>query len=191
MTDHERFTETELLAQNIFCVTSAYRHLIHQDIQDEEHQKPCILFNDVLQLIKGNQQATFVKKTPFIMKEINHRLALRKVYYQLLEQFKFAQSGLQAAASTGEIMPERITEQFTIKFKRDKNYPTQVFVLLSIFHPAPYHQSNAIAVHIKNDACVECIFFPPVSDGNSQLLLEDNESAFKLLTDSASLLYLL
>lgn len=185
-------SQQQLLAEQLFCVKTSYKALNGlYGIESENVAAPPVLFNDIFQLIQGNRQQDFIDKIPNIINEINNKLALRKTYSQLLERFKFAESGMQAAASSGEVLPARITEQFSLKFKRDKTYPSQVFALLSILDPAEYHQVNDIAVHIKHNELVACVFFPALNDGCSQLLLEDNEQRFKLLTDSQSLLYLM
>jgi hypothetical protein len=187
------------LAQQLFCAKSAYISLTqasrHGSLDDSLNGKNednfTVVFNDIFQLVKGNSQKDFVARRLLLIKKINSDLRLRKTYIQLIEQLKFAQSGLQVAASSGEALPERITEYFSLKFKRDKSHPTQVYVILSINHPAEHHLTNTFAVHISNNDQVDCLYFPSISDGRSQLLMEEKDNSFKLLTDPNSRLYLM
>jgi hypothetical protein len=183
--------KTLQLAQQIFCANSAYQALQYKMESSPEVSKSTLLFNDLVQLVKGNNQQSFIEKTPELMKVINSNLKWRRIYMQLVQQFKFAECGMQAAASSNEILPSRITEQFTLKFKRDKNYETQVYVILSIINPAEHHQNKMITLHININEQLYCVYFPALSDGRSQLLMEDNNNTFKLLTDPNSHLYLM
>ncbi len=182
------------LAQQLFCVNGAYTSLTkepHSKKSEDCKVSSTVVFNDIFQLIKGNSQAEFVKRSPELIKKINSDLSLRKIYTQLIKQLKFAESGLQAAASSGDALPERVTEHFSLKFKRDISQPSQVYVILTINHPAKHHLANTFAVHMTNEKQVDCLYFPILDDGHSQLLMEDEDSRFQLLTDPNSQLYLM
>lgn len=203
MTNNNFKENYQQLAQQLFCAKSAYISLTQGVRYGSEHDSQygseygndednfTVVFNDIFQLAKGNSQKNFVARRRLLIKKINTDLSLRKTYIQLIEQLQFAKSGLQVAASSGEALPERVTEHFSLKFKRDKSHPTQVYVILSINHPAEQHLNNAFTVHITNNNQVDCLYFPTISDGRSQLLMEDKESSFKLLTDPNSRLYLM
>lgn len=192
MTQHHTLDSNSMLSEQIFCTIDSYKALTQSDKIVGVQQNKKVIFNDVYQLVKGNSHPLFVEKqAPIILNEINQQFMLRKVYSDLLARFKFAESGSLAAASTGELYPERETEQFTLKFKRDKSYPTQIFALLSIAHPADYHNIDNIPVHILHSEAVDCVYFPALYDGCSQLLLEETDDQFKLLSDAQSLLYLM
>lgn len=183
--------DKQQLAQQLFCASAAYTSLIKGSRHKKTEDNFIPVFNDIFQLVKGNNQADFVERRSWLIKKINLNLGLRKTYLQLVKQFQFAQSGLQAAASSGEVLPERVTEHFSLKFKRDKSQPSQVYVILTINHPAEHHLTNTFAVHITNNEQVDCLYFPSLGDGRSQLLMEDKDSRFKLLTDFNSQLYLM
>ncbi|MDX2366854.1 MAG: hypothetical protein QNK36_00325 [Colwellia sp.] len=199
MTNNNFQENHQQLAQQLFCAKSAYISLTqgtghgsqYGSRYDNNEDNFTVVFNDIFQLVKGNSQKNFVARRQQLIKKINTDLSLRKTYIQLIEQLKFAQSGLQVAASSGEALPERVTEYFSLKFKRDKSHPTQVYVILSINHPAEQHLTNTFAVHISNNDQIDCLYFPSISDGRSQLLMEDNDNSFKLLTDPNSRLYLM
>jgi hypothetical protein len=203
MTNNNVQENHQQLAQQLFCANSAYLSLTqasgHGDVhgslrgplQGKKGDNFIVVFNDIFQLVKGNSQPHFVARRQYLIKKINTDLNLRKTYTQLIEQLKFAQSGLQVAASSNESLPERLTEYFSLKFKRDRSHPSQVYVILSMNHPAEQHLTNTFAVHITNDDQVDCLYFPSISDGRSQLLMEDKDSSFKLLTDPNSRLYLM
>ncbi len=179
------------LAEQLFCAKTAYAALIKERRGDNNEENFTVVFNDIFQLVKGNSQKSFVERSRIIIKKINADLSLRKVYLGLVKQLTFSQSGLQAAASTGETLPERITEYFSLKFKRDKSNPRQVYVILTIEYPAEQHLINDFAVHMTNNNQVDCCYFPKISDGRSQLLMEDQDSRLLLLTDANSQLYLM
>ncbi|MGL1957126.1 MAG: hypothetical protein OCD00_07410 [Colwellia sp.] len=174
------------LAQQLFSTKLAYQGL-NQLPETSAVSSNGTVFNDLVQLIRGNYQLDRQQ----LMHKINQDLTLRRTYTQLLQQLKFAKSGLQAAASSGDNLPARITEQFSLKFKRDKNYPTQVYVILTIKHPKEHHNNSAISLHMTNQNQAECILFPKLVDGLSQLLMDDNNHAFQLLVDDNSQLYLI
>ncbi len=179
------------LAEQLFCVGTAYSALVKGPRHDRNEISSPLLFNDIVQLIKGNSQTHIVKRSPQLIKKINADINLRRIYLQLIKQLTFAQSGLQVAASSGESLVERVTEQFSIKFKRDKTQPSQVYVILTINHPAEHHLTDTLAVHITNNKQVDCLYFPAIDDGRSQLLMEDEDKQFKLLVDANSALYLM
>ena len=189
------------LAQQLFCTKAAYTSLTQNSPTKNPLTKELptskaldnstVVFNDIVQLVKGNNQADFIARTPLILKQINSNLSLRKTYLHLINTLKFAESGLQAAASSGALLPERITEQFSIKFKRDQQSPNQVYVILTIHHPTESHLNNAIALHITTEVEADCIYFPLLIEGKSQLLMEDDNKHFTLLTHSNSRLYLI
>lgn len=203
MTNNNFKENYQQLAQQLFCAKSAYISLMQGVRYGSEHYSQygseygndednfTVVFNDIFQLAKGNSQKNFVARRRLLIKKINTDLSLRKTYIQLIEQLQFAKSGLQVAASSGEALPERVTEHFSLKFKRDKSHPSQVYVILSINHPAEQHLISTFAVHISNNDQVDCLYFPSISDGRSQLLMEDNDNSFKLLTDPNSQLYLM
>lgn len=169
------------LAEQLFCTTLAYQGL------RQSPEQPIIVFNDIVQLVRGNSLVNHRQ----VMTEINQDLTLRRTYMQLLQQFKFAESGLQAAASSGDVLPPRVTEHFSLKFKRDKHYPTQVYVILAIAHPREQHNNSAISLHITSEDQVEWLLFPKLVDGVSQLLMDDSDNTFKLLIDPNSQLFLM
>lgn len=189
------------LAQQLFCTKDAFTSLTKAPRVSESlntHTNNAVIFNDIVQLAKGNSQADFIARTPLLIKKINADLSLRKIYIQLIKTVHFAESGIQAAASSGfisnnsanKVLTERITEQFSIKFKRDKQFPNQVYVILTINHPTESHLNNAIALHITTETEADCVYFPLLIDGKSQLLMEDDDTHFILLTSNNSHLYL-
>lgn len=178
-------------AQQLFCASDAYKSLTTSSRLIIKPDDFIVVFNDVFQLVTGNTQASFIERAPLLIKKINDDLSWRKVYIELIQQLKFASSGLQAAASSGEILPSRITEHFMIKFKRDINHPTQVYVILTINHPAAHHLTHDITIHVSRDEQVDCLYFPILNDGRSQLLMNDDDTSFMLLTDEKSELFLM
>jgi len=191
MNDKSTAEKKQQLAQQLFCANSAYQVLQSNVEPSTEPNDNTLLFNDIFQLVKGNDQQGFIEKIPELMIVINSNLHWRRAYMQLVQQFKFAESGMQSAASSNEILPARVTEQFTLKFKRDKSYATQVYVILSIVNPTEHHQNKMLTLHININDHLSCVYFPALSDGRSQLLMEDNNNTFKLLTDPNSHLYLM
>ena len=186
-----------LLAQQLFCTRAAYSSLIKpsssrktSDDFSIQHNE-VVLFNDIVQLVKGSTQSNFIERLPLLFKKINSDLTLRKAYLTLLQQLRFAESGMQAAASSGDSLPSRVSENFSLKFKRDVNQPSQVYVILTIDNPAEHHLNHAIALHITKDDIVDSLYFPLVTDGRSQLLMEDTDKHFTLITDNNSHLYLI
>lgn len=179
------------LAQQLYVTKLAYKGLTQPVESPKVEQPQPVLFNDIFQLVKGSRNPKFVVRIASIMAQINQDINLRRVYKNLLEQCKFAESTMQAAASSssGELL-DRITEQFTLKFKRDKTCPSQVYLILSIHHPNEHHNNDGAVVHIHQDDLFDCLLFPAFCDGKSQLLIEDKESVFSLLTDQNSRLIL-
>ena len=191
MANNNLFTgqNEQQLAEQLFCVQSSYDKLKQAPRQKPEQSG--LLFNDIVQLVRGNNRLSLEGKIPQMMAKINQSLTSRRIYQQLLQQFKFAESGLQAAASTKQELQVRKNEQFSLTFKRDKNYPQQVYVILTIAHPAEHHGNETIVLHVSNHERVECALFPALSDGRSQLLMDDDHHLFKLLSDAHSQLYLM
>ena len=197
MNNYDVLDNSQSLAEQLFCSREAYQKLSDQvaNTKTKAVQKNgVVLFNDLIQLVRGSHHLSFNERVPELMLKINQNLVLRKNYLQLLQQFKFAECGQQAAASSCvamEELPARVTDKFSVKFKRDKNYPSQVYILLTIEHPAPRHQNNVVALHIAQDNNVDCLYFPSLSDGRSQLLMDDSDSTFALLIDANSQLFVI
>jgi len=179
------------LAQQIFCANDTYKSLTNDAQIPKKSDNFTVVFNDIVQLVNGNKQAELIKRTPLIINKINTDLSLRKLYQQLIKQLRFAESGIQVAASTGQMLSERNTEHFSLKFKRDNTHPRQVYVILNINNPAEHHFNHEISLHITTSEQVDCLYFPTLIDGRSQLLMEDNDCHLKLLTDNNSHLYLI
>ena len=191
MTDTNSAKNTEQLAQHIFCTKDAYKKLTKVSRVAKNPDNFVLIFNDIVQLVKGNNQADFVARAPLLMKKINADLSLRKLYMQLINKLQFAESGLQTAASSNERLTERVSDYFSLKFKRDNNSPSQIYVILTITHPGEHHLNKDINLHITTDSHVDYLSFPLLIDGQSQLLMEENDQYFKLLTDDNSHLYLM
>jgi len=189
MSNHDSHNNQLQLAQQLFCANDSFNAVLRRS--NASKASATIVFNDIIQLVKGNSLTDFSKRRSAIIEKINSDLNLRQLYLQLINKLKFAESGLQAAASTGETLPERITEHFSLKFKRDKNHVSQVYVILTINHPAEHHFNHAIAIHITTGEQVDCLYFPILADGRSQLLMEEDDDYLKSLTDNNSHLYLM
>ncbi len=191
MTNNNSPKQQEQLAEQLFCTNDAYQSLTKTSRVLKKTDNFTVIFNDIVQLAKGNNQAEFIERAPKLIKRINSDLSLRKSYLQLIKQLQFAESGRQAAASSGEQLPDRVTENFSLKFKRDQHEPSQVYVILTIMNPTETHLNNAIALHITTDLEVDCLYFPLLMDGRSQLLMEETDNHFKSLIDENSHLYLM
>ena len=191
MSSNSDMDNKQQLAQQLYATKLAYKGLTQPVKSPEIAQTQPVLFNDIFQLVRGNNNPKFVIRIASIMSQINQDINLRRVYKNLLEQCKFAESTRQAAASSSsDELQDRITEQFTLKFKRDKTCPSQVYLILSIHHPNDHHNNDGAVIHIHQDDLLDCLLFPAFSDGRSQLLIEDKESVFSLLTDQNSRLIL-
>lgn len=188
---------TLLLAQQLFCANTAYSSLTDASLTNEtlhknsDHQNDIVLFNDIVQLVKGNVNVRFVERAPSIFKKINADITLRKAYLTLVQQLQFANSAAQAAASSDEVMPSRITDNFSLKFKRDIAHPSQVYVILTINNPTEHHLNQAVPLHITLGDTVDCFYFPRISDGRSQLLFNDDDQQLKLITNNNSHIYII
>jgi hypothetical protein len=186
----EKQQHTQQLAQHLFCTNAAYKSL-SKPVRHKKLDKVAVIFNDVVQLAKGNTQAAFIEYTPLLIKKINSDISLRRIYSQLVKQLKFSESGLQAFASSGDTLTTRSTEHFSLQFKRDKSQPKQIYVILKVAHPAEHHLQKTIAMHIESNDHIDCLYFPFLKDGRSQLLMDEDDAHFKLLSDGNSHLYLM
>ena len=101
MTNNNSPKQQEQLAQQLFCTNDAYRALTRTSRVPRTTDNFTVVFNDIVQLVKGNSQADFIERAPTLIKKINSDLSLRKSYLQLIKQLHFAESGKQAAASSG------------------------------------------------------------------------------------------
>jgi hypothetical protein len=195
MNNHDVLDNGQILAEQLFCTRGAYQKLSGKISRAQGTNKQgIVLFNDLIQLVRGSQYLSFNERVPELMQSINQNLSLRRSYLQLLQTFKFAECDQQAAASSClaiEELPARVTDKFSVKFKRDKDYPSQVYVILTIEHPAQRHHNNVVALHIAQDDNVDCIYFPSLSDGRSQLLMDDSDSTFNFLIDANSQLFVI
>jgi len=183
MTEQQKL-QRDKLTEQVFEAKSAYRALttsVPESALNTANEKP-LLLNELRQWLMGSGDFN----TPYIMGKINQSLALRGLYQQLLNTQQFAFSDKQAAASSNVELPERVAEQFKLKFKRDKFNPEQVFVILFIEHGRPAHNHSEIQVHIAHESLLAMLAFPPLVDGKSQLLMETESDAFKLLANSQS-----
>ncbi|MFT6896677.1 MAG: hypothetical protein ACJA13_001080 [Paraglaciecola sp.] len=169
------------LAAELFTVRQCHTQLT------QPHEDRGVVFNDIVQLILGSTMLDQAK----VMKAVNQSLMLRKHYQQLLKQHQFAASQHQVAASSSGDIADRISEQFSLKFKRDKFSPGQVYVLLQIAHPAAHHNSQAINLHIVLPEYADVVHFPPLDSGQSQLLMDETDAIFNILTNPNAQIVLL
>ncbi|MDN4501392.1 hypothetical protein QX776_03225 [Alteromonadaceae bacterium BrNp21-10] len=172
------------LAEELFSARYAHSQLTQSHVQQG------VVFNDIVQLILGVNN-TNSSNTSKVMAAINQSLQLRRYYQQLLNEHQFAASQLQVAASTSTDYADRINQQFSLKFKRDKFSPNQVYVVLQIEHPAAHHHSRVISLHAVTDETATLVHFPMLDGGQSQLLMDDSNATFELLVSPNAQLILL
>ena len=169
------------LAAELFTVRHCHGQLTRP------HENRGVMFNDLVQLILGSTMLDQAK----VMKAVNGSLVLRNHYQQLLKHHQFAVSQQQVAASSSSDIADRISEQFSLKFKRDKFSPGQIYVLLQIAHPAAHHSSQAINLHVLLPEEAEVVHFPPLDSGQSQLLMDETDATYKLLINPNAQIVLL
>ena len=183
--------QRQQLAQQLFCTKTTYLSLTKIKQRVNKPTNNLVIFNDIVQWVKGNNQADFIARVPVIIKKINTDLVLHKIYLNLVQQLRFAESGFQAAASSKLKTSERVTEYFALTFKQDQHSPSQFYVILTINHPTEAHLNHPVALHITTEIRTECLYFPPLVDGRSQLLMEQDEQAFALLSSNHTRLFLM
>ncbi|MDU0356402.1 hypothetical protein RS130_23140 [Paraglaciecola aquimarina] len=110
--------------QQVFTTKAIYREL-HRPASSLDNapvandHSTTVLFNDLVQLVLGNTQLD----SNAIMLQINQSLTLRRQYIRLLKTLAFANSPVQAAASsTMTQISKRNSAEFELLFKPDKQF---------------------------------------------------------------------
>jgi hypothetical protein len=174
-------------AERLFTAKTLYREL--QQYQADEHgQAPSfkIVFNDIVQLAQGNPKVD----TPQMMQQVNQSMVLRRQYLQIVQSLAFANSPLQAAASSVLEINSRQSAEFELLFKRDKQFSGQVYVILKIPHPTEKQHNQGVRVSCCSVDLISAIHFPPIVDGKSQLLMEESDNRFINMFDAEFAIYL-
>ena len=176
-------TKQAALTEALFVAKIAYRELDNTGPQPENNLPPAILFNDLMRLASGALGLNDNQRIDMLMTGINDNIVLGRQYRDLVKGFSFVTSAALAAASTQEEMPSRQTDNMSLKFKRDSIDTSQVFALLSIKHPNDRHNVEAVVMNIFTATHCERITFPPLIDGASQHLFDENDPKLKFLLD--------
>ncbi|WP_158966448.1 hypothetical protein [Paraglaciecola sp. L3A3] len=172
------------LQQQVFAAKSLYRE-IHTPIDSKNTNT--VLFNDLVQLAKGNLQVEQQK----VMQQVNQSLPLRRQYIQLLETLAFATSPVQAAASSVVTeITSRKSAEFELLFKRDKQFLGQVYVILKIPHPIEKHHNQGVCLNACSEKVISSLHFPAIEDGKTQLLMEESDQKFINMFDAEFAIYL-
>mgnify|MGYP006114969981 FL=1 len=187
------------IQEQIFTAKTLYRQL-HQSLQERQellhkgllHKKSehnntqSWVFNDLVQLAQGNPKVDAQQ----LMQQINQSLTLRRQYMQLLQKVAFANSPVQAAASSATQISSRQSAEFELLFKRDKQFAGQVYVILKIPHPKEKHNNQGVGVNCCSEEFISSIHFPPIVDGKTQLLMEESDQKFINMFDAEFAIYL-
>lgn len=180
MTDHLYHIKEQL-----FTAKTLYREL-HQSIPEHANNKDVLVFNDLVQLAQGNPNVDAQQ----LMRQINQSIPLRRQYIQLLQKVAFASSPVQAAASSVTEISSRKSAEFELLFKRDTQFPTQVYVILKIPHSIEKYTNQGVQVNCCSDKLISSSHFPPLVDGKTQLLMEESDQKFINMFDAQFAVYL-
>tara|TARA_R110002153_G_scaffold82780_5_gene208685 strand:- start:5102 stop:5647 length:546 start_codon:yes stop_codon:yes gene_type:complete len=180
MPDHQYHIQEQL-----FTAKALYRELHQYTPQQHSTGKP-VLFNDLVQLAQENPKVDVQQ----LMQRINQSLPLRRQYIQLLQKVAFANSPVQAAASSVAEISSRKSAEFELLFKRDKQFSGQVYVILKIPHSIEKHHNQGVRVNCCSDKLISSVQFPPIVDGKTQLLMEESDQKFINMFDAEFAIYL-
>jgi hypothetical protein len=177
------------IKEQLFTAKTLYREL-HQSLPERQDlsntDAKSWVFNDLIQLAQGNPKIDAQK----LMQQINKSIPLRRQYIQLLQKVAFANSPMQAAASSVTEISSRQSAEFELLFKRDKQFSGQVYVILRIPHPKEKHYNEGVRVNCCSDELISSIHFPPIVDGKTQLLMEESDQKFINMFDAEFAIYL-
>ena len=173
------------LKEKLFTAKTLYREL-HQQERAQYDNTKSILFNDLVQLAQGNLKID----TQQVIQQINQSLTLRRQYMQLLQQLAFANSPVQAAASSVDKINSRGSAEFELLFKPDKQFSGQVYVILKIPHSIEKYYNLGVQVNCCSDSLISTVHFPPIVDGKTQLLMEESDYKFINMFDAEFAIYL-
>ncbi|GAC21194.1 hypothetical protein [Paraglaciecola arctica] len=180
MPDHQYHIQEQL-----FTAKTLYREL-HQRTTEQLKSSTSWVFNDLVQLAQGNPKVD----APQLMQHINQSIVLRRQYMQLLQKLAFANSPVQAAASSVAEISSRKSAEFELLFKRDKQFSGQVYVILKIPHSIEKHHNQGVRVNCCSDKLISSVHFPPIEDGKTQLLMEESDQKFINMFDAEFAIYL-
>lgn len=171
--------------EQVFTAKTLYREL-HNQLPVQYKSSNPLLFNDLVQLVRGNPRLD----TQQLMQRVNQSIPLRRQFMQLAQSLAFATSPIQAAASSIAKISNRKTAEFELLFKPDTQFPEQVYVVLKIPHAKETHQNNGVRVNCCSDQLISAIHFPPIVDGKTQLLMEESDQRFINMFDTEFAIYL-
>ncbi|MFT5837977.1 MAG: hypothetical protein ACI9UT_000468 [Flavobacteriales bacterium] len=177
------------IQEQLFSAKTLYREL-HQPLPKRQnlshnHAKSWV-FNDLVQLAQGHPKID----AQMLIQQINQFIPLRRQYMQILQKVAFANSPVQAAASSVTEISSRQSAEFELLFKRDKQFSGQVYVILKIPHPIEKHHNQGVRVNCCSDELISSIHFPPIVDGKTQLLMEESNQKFINMFDADFAIYL-
>lgn len=171
--------------EQLFAAKTLYREL-KQNMTERPADNPNLLFNDLVQLAKGNPTID----AQMVLQKINQSLVLRRQYLQLLQNMAFASSPVQAAASTTDKINSRQSAEFELLFKPDKEFAGQVYVILKIPHPTEHQKNHGVRINCCSENLISTVLFPSIVDGKTQLLMEESDKKFIHMFDADFALYL-
>ncbi len=192
--------DVDVKQSSIFVIRQQYRELTRRvseaqvnensahNVQAMTSQKQRISFAELVQC------ACFpmAKKSKQLMLFITKNASLYTQYEWILQRMSIAVSGEQVAASTGQQVLSRTTDNFDLKIKPDKSNNTHVHVLLSLKQSQIGHSaySKGIFLHCMLGDSFKVIHFENVLDGQAQIVIAEDSDTYDLLTSPNTKLYL-
>lgn len=143
-----------------------------------------ILYNDLFKYVRGvtNLDAARIEQA------VGSDLRLRRTYLDLVKDRQRFFMPKAAAASSDTLLRERDSEHFTIKVvssnrQRSKGQASQYYIILQLKSQQLAEEGAELVLHVTNGESIARCNFPPLQDGRTQVVVEEDDGLFNLITD--------
>jgi hypothetical protein len=145
-----------------------------------------VLYNDIFKYVLGVDSGNDSK----IEASLACDLGVRRIYLDLLKERRKFYMPRAAAAASNEIIKERDSENFYIKLVSSRSQTSQFYVILILKSLHLAEDGSELVLHVTNkDKCARCNF-PPLQDGRTQVVVDEKDCLYDLLTAMDAEIYI-
>lgn len=147
-------------------------------------EKP-IIYTNIFQYITGDEGSDSAR----VANALKTDLTLRRLYINLLKKNTRFHLPQAAAAASQTKIAERDADDFNIRIVAAK-VRSQHYLIVRVKHPDLIADGAELVLHvIEGDNNARC-YFPPLQDGSTQLVVDDDDILLTLMTSLNAEIYI-
>ena len=147
-------------------------------LQQKSESQP-VMFGELVHYVHGTANVDDER----VSDALGTNLPLRRQFNKLIEQTRVASHPMQAQAASDELLNQRESRAFTLKFKTSRANDKQIFVLLVVHAESNLADGHLPVLLANKEHKIGRLCFPALKDQTAQLLLEHDDEKLVLMRD--------